>query len=208
MTKQVIVSPYRMSKVALAFILASCVLMLSACTSSGPATSYYSLAIDKTKLEVKTEAPARPSIGIGPVVLPGYLERSGIVSRKHAQRLNVSGTHVWAEELDGAIARELSSALAYQLPNRHVEAFPWDARARPEQQIRLFIERFDGSRKGEVELMVLWTRFDMQKNIKIDSGREQFIVQTSKENYSDYSRTLSELLRNFSQKLSSTLLEK
>ncbi|MBX2859364.1 MAG: PqiC family protein, partial [Cellvibrionaceae bacterium] len=129
----------------------------AACISPSPATQYFSLFAIKQVETQRSELPDKSlSFGVGPIVIPEYMDNPSIVSVSDRQQVQVSGEHAWAGDLRAAMGRVLADNLAQYWVLDKVSAFPWDNRARPAYQLRLVFEEFGGRRGGEVHLRVFW----------------------------------------------------
>jgi hypothetical protein len=97
-------------------------------------------------------------IGVGPVIMPGYLDRSQIVTRTGADQVELSMFHRWAEPLEDAIARILAEEIGARVPTERIVTFPWQgAVARTLQyQVVVAVLRFDGRPGGDVTLDTRW----------------------------------------------------
>ncbi len=184
------------------------VLLFQACASKGPATTYFALyPMVAEDVTTPDSVPALPSIGIGPVKLPGYLEASGIVSRAGEQELTISGYNAWAENLDAALSRVVSGNLSMLLDHDDIWAFPWDTRHRPEWQCRLVFERFDGTRGGDVVLKVRWALYDTRVRELAASGLIETSVSSTNSSYQSYVASLNQLVSTLSEELAAALLK-
>ena len=98
------------------------------------------------------------SIGVGPVIMPGYLDRTQIVTRSGPDRVKLATFHRWAEPLEIGIARILADELSARVPTDRVVMFPWHGSvARVIQyQVIVAVERFDGELDDNVTLAVRW----------------------------------------------------
>jgi len=76
-------------------LLALVALLLQACGASQP-TKYYLLTSENTN-DRSESVKGDTVIGIGPVVIPEYLDCKQIVTRSKANALEVSTYHQWAE---------------------------------------------------------------------------------------------------------------
>src|SRR5262249_30318055 len=108
------------------------------CAVTDP-TLYYSLGQTTTGsstagAESRVAAPgpgtrvagAEPlSIGVGPVIVPGYLERAQIVTRSGPDRVKLATFHRWAEPLENGVARILADEIGARVPTDRVVTFPW-----------------------------------------------------------------------------------
>lgn len=136
------------------FFIGMLVLGLSGCVSSGPQTQFFTLFPSDSVTPVTQKDSL--SLGIGPIILPEYAERSGVVSYSSGNKIRVAGYHAWAGSLNENIARVLAADLSLALQADNVQAFPWDTRARPKEQIRIVFEQFGGIRGESVKLVARW----------------------------------------------------
>jgi uncharacterized lipoprotein YmbA len=122
-------------------------------------TRYYALASPPTP-----EAAARPAaesgltIGVGPVVVPGYLDRPHVVTRDASDGLEIWSYHRWAEPLDLGIAQALAEALAASVPADRIAVFPWRGTLARilDYQVVVAVARFEGSPGRGVTLDARW----------------------------------------------------
>jgi uncharacterized lipoprotein YmbA len=138
---------------------------LASCAVSDP-TRYYTLdQAGAGRTESKTQ-PSTPgssaagamSIGIGPVIMPGYLDRIQIVTRTGTDQVEISVYRRWAEPLEDGIARILAEEIGARVPTERVVMFPWrGVVARTIQyQVIVAVMRFDGPSGGDVTLDTRW----------------------------------------------------
>lgn len=178
--------------------------ILSACSSS-PATRFYTLYADNAKTNLQESNSSKPSIGIGPIYLPAYLDNTALVSRSVSQVVNVSGYHAWAGALDNAIIRVLSSDIGSALAQTNVWPFPWDMRARPDIQLTLNIDQFDGVRGGDVVLSLTWNAFKVDEGKQLAYGQVSRTVSSAGKDYDSYVKALNEVLNKVSADLAAEL---
>lgn len=104
-----------------------------------------------------TGASTGASIGIGPVSLPGYLDRAEIVFQNGANEFQIPGNAHWA----GSLADNISSVLAVDLArifrSGDVTRYPWPAGQQPPSyQVPLEIRQFHSISGSEAILEVSW----------------------------------------------------
>ncbi len=120
--------------------IALLMVLLAACGSS-PRNNYYLLTSDVT------EAPSgnSPSIGIGPIAVPEYLNRTSLVYSKQGNRLQISSTERWAEPLEAGIIRIMSANLASQLDTQDIRSFPWGPAQSPDYGVAVSLWQLDAN---------------------------------------------------------------
>ena len=97
-------------------------------------------------------------VGVGPVIMPGYLDRTQIVTRTGTDQVELSMFHRWAEPLEDGIARILAEEIGARVPTERIVMFPWRgvvARA-IQYQVVVAVLRFDGRPGGDVTLDTRW----------------------------------------------------
>lgn len=199
------ITAWPISKILKLFTLVSLVISLVSCSSSGPATSYYSLFSVKNFQKVEA-AKVGSSFGVSLISLPGYLETSAIVSRSAGQKLNVSGYHAWGEALDQAATRVLADNLNQLLNvDSGVQAFPWDMRVRPNLQLQVKVSEFDGVRGDYARLVCSWSIFNVEEKRTVAMGSFSKQVDTKDNSYDAYVGALNSLLNLFSIEVAKSL---
>ena len=135
------------------------VLLLGGCAGSKP-SSFYVLTPLSSGSSQQNAAPERPIvIGIGPVELPPYLDRSQIVTRSDSNQLDLAEFHRWAEPLQGNVTRVLAEDLATLTPTDYIVIFPWDRSTPIDYQVTVTVTRFDGRLGGNSLLITRWSLF-------------------------------------------------
>lgn len=98
----------------------------------------------------------RPTIGLGPVTLPGYLDRREIVTRVAPNQVRLSQNEQWAEPLAENVRSVLAQELASRLGGATIVIFPWLGSFRPDYRVRIDVTRFEPTVAGTAELAARW----------------------------------------------------
>ena len=106
--------------------------LLAACGSS-PQNNYYRLTIG----DIAAPAGDNPSLGIGPIEVPAYLQRDRLVYAAEGNRVQVAATDHWAEPLDAGVQRVMAMNLAGLLNTQDVRSFPWHPRRAPDYGVKV-----------------------------------------------------------------------
>jgi uncharacterized lipoprotein YmbA len=125
--------------------------MLVAACSSTPLGNHYVL----TSPGAGTPSGDSPALGIGPIEIPEYLKRNGLVYNREGSRLHISQTERWAEPLDSGIARVVTINLATLLDTQDVRPFPWHPERPPAFGVQIRIVTLNANDQ-EAELVAEW----------------------------------------------------
>ena len=141
-------------------------LLLTACGSSPP-VRYFSLSPSVSG--ISQESGDAEALGLGPIRIPDYLNRSQIVTRDSGQEVRVDEFSRWAEPLSTAIHRIVSADVDNSVDGLVVVAFPWESAVRGTVDYRLLgeITRFHADRSGGVILDVQWGVVDVESGERI-----------------------------------------
>ncbi|MFL0804079.1 MAG: PqiC family protein [Agarilytica sp.] len=177
---------------------------INGCASSGPATRFYSLFSERDIAVVEHQLGG-VSIGIGPIVLPDYLDNPAVVSVTGSQRVRIAGYHAWAGSLKDSMTRVLADNASQSLALEGVWGFPWDNRTRPDYQVRIVIEQFDGVRGGEAQLRAKWTVLNKKADKILKLGSVSLSETASSDGVDDYVAALNRLLNALSGSIAESL---
>jgi uncharacterized lipoprotein YmbA len=120
-----------------------------------------------------TDVPV--SIGIGPVWLPGYLDRPQIVTRLSDNEIALAEADRWAEPLADNLVRTLEETLAGLLPGSTYVDFPWYPAGAPDYALALEVRRFEADAEGAVMLDATWTL--SRAAARVDRRAVRMVVQ-------------------------------
>lgn len=143
-------------------------LWLTACGSSPP-SNFYRL----TPTVVPTPGNQQPSLGIGPVDIPEFLDRNAMVYTRDGNQLSITGTERWAEPLDIGIKRVVGLNLSQLLHSENLRFFPWDVRQAPDYGVRITVLDLDAS-DGRATLVADWQVYSPGNDSVISRRISQF----------------------------------
>jgi uncharacterized lipoprotein YmbA len=156
--------------------LAALVLLVASCASSPP-VDYYTLQAESGR---GVADPAGAVIlGIGPLEMPGYLDRPQLVTRAAGGKVFVDEYNRWAEPLSDVLPRVLTANVDQRLDSVVVVSFPFGARIRADYRLAGRITRFDTDQSGVAVLEVQWGVQDAEANIVLEPRRTRYTAQAS-----------------------------
>jgi uncharacterized lipoprotein YmbA len=159
------------------------------------------LAAVKTAAAVKTDF----SLGLGPIELPGYLDRLQIATRTSTNRLSYSEIDRWAAPLAESFSRVLAQNISHLLNPARVIQFPWQNSDTPDFQVKIEVFQFEANSNQQAWLTARWTVIDRNKKIVI-SQRSQLNRRAGSLATEDSVKALSETLGDLSREIVKTLL--
>lgn len=101
--------------------------------------------------------PPSFTLGFGPVDLPGYLDRRGIVRRIDPNRLEESRSDLWAEPLGAGFKSVVEQNLRLRMPGTPIQTFPWPMASQPDLAVAIEVSRFEQGSANTVELNARWS---------------------------------------------------
>src|SRR5207249_2759875 len=145
-------------------LLAVLLIGLARCAGASDPTRFYVLGpVDAPAAASPSAAPRDLRVGVRAVELPRYLERSQIVTRASANRLEMAEFHQWGAPLRLAVPTVLGEDLARLLPSEQVQVFPWGRSFTPDAQVLVEISRLEGALNAESVLAARWRILDRSR---------------------------------------------
>jgi len=146
-------------------ILCTALLIESGCSSLLPPnpdlTRFYLLASLNemgTKGTALAPEPALSdlSLGLGPIQIPGYLDRDNIVTRVSPNRLTIGAFDRWAEPLESGLYRVLKENLTVLLGTKNICTYPF-SRPDSDYEIQIDVVRFEPTGDHSADLVARWS---------------------------------------------------
>lgn len=97
------------------------------------------------------------SVGLGPITIPGYLDRPEVVTRISQTQLSVSDNDRWAEPLSASVTSVLAQDLSTELPGLRIVPFPWPKATRIRYSVSVKFLHLEGTSNEKVDVQATWT---------------------------------------------------
>jgi uncharacterized protein len=131
----------------------SAVVLLVGCSSPQPTLYSFNVA----PIPQATSAAQSPRIMVGPVTLPGKVDRPQLVLQNANNTVQVYEYHRWANTLKGDVADVIVSSVAKALAISNVWSFSQSTETNFNYQVFIDVQNIDAKLGGPVEVDVLWT---------------------------------------------------
>jgi hypothetical protein len=149
--------------------------------------------------------PGGVSLGIGPIRLPGYLDRQEIVTRVSPNRMDLSEYDQWAEPLETNFNRVLGQNLSVLLPINRLVFFPWESTRSPAYQVEVEVLRFEANAAGDVQLSARWVVLETSKKNPLKAGETLLARQPAAKTTDAAVAMLSETLGDLSREIANAI---
>ena len=185
--------------------LAVSILTVSGCSTGPSARLYVLTSLPRAESVAPTAGGRALSIGIGPVELPQYVNRSQIVTGQQSSELHSAVSAQWAEPLQDGFTRVLAENLSLLLATDRVALFPWKTFA-PEYQVVVEVTHFLGQTGGEVSLVALWSILNKDGREALVSKKSSFRESTGSSEYEALAAAMSRTVAALSRDIATALL--
>jgi uncharacterized lipoprotein YmbA len=174
--------------------------------ASQPSQFYLLSAMPSTEsASSATSGQHGPTIGVGPVTLPRYVDRPQIVTRTGPYELTLAEFDRWAEGLDANFSRVLAENLSLLLPTARVVMSPWPRATPIDYQIMVDVTHFLSQVGGESLLIADWTIVKGEGGDVLASGRSRFSASAAGKDYAAIVAAMSQTVASLSQELATTI---
>jgi len=146
-----------------------------------------------------------PSIGVGPVNLPEYIDRPQIVTRSPGNEIRLADFARWGAPLKDLVPRVLAENLAALLGTEKVAVFPWRTADAVDYQVVVDIIRFDADDAGNVVLSARWSVLRKGDKEALRSKRSEYSERAAAAGYDGLAGAESRALQNLSREIASVI---
>ena len=192
------------------FLALACLCVVGCVPKQGNPWRFFTLsALPRAEQTATNGSPGRaePTIGVGPVHLPGYLDQDQIVHRISENSLALSENDRWAEPLAHNVATVLAENLSILLKTEEVNAYPWPGRQRPSHQLEIDVLRFETDTTGTAHLTARYFLRDVSTGQTI-ATKETRLTATATDRSTEQSvASMSKALGDFSVEIANVIRE-
>ena len=167
------------------------VLSAAGCAYQSPSSNFYVLS---PRAQPGPPVQADLLLGVGPVNIADYLDRSQIVRRQSDVSLRLDEFNRWAGDYGKNITTVLAYDLARILGSEGVLPYPWSSSINLDYQVLLDISRFDTGPDNRVILDVQWQLFRKHPDKLLLTKRSHIETQASNDSLEAQVQAQSEAL--------------
>ena len=136
-------------------------LLLAGCGTSPPNNYYLLSAHQFSAISGET-----PSVGVGPIEIPAYLDRKSMVYNRQGNALQVASLDLWAEPLVNGVERVMVLNLAGLLNTQDVQSFPWHSQRAPQYGVKVNVLQLEATEQ-QVSLTAEWLVYRPNSSVQV-----------------------------------------
>ena len=156
---------------------------------------------------IGSAGPVEPTIAVGPIHLPEYLDQDQIVTRISRNDLTFSDNDRWAEPLEDNVARVLAQNLSTLLQTDQITVHPWPGPQRAAYQLEIDVLSFETDTAGTAHLDARWLLRDVAKRQTIARNEARQSVSAAGPSTEQSVASLSKALGDFSVAIANVIRE-
>ncbi|MGF1644488.1 MAG: membrane integrity-associated transporter subunit PqiC [Thiotrichales bacterium] len=176
---------------------------LASCASVTP-TRFYTLSAQSAYPDTAVSVATDATLGVGPIHFPRLLERPQIVTRTTPNEVQLAEFHQWGGSLKEEFARVLADNLASR-SNTRIYLYPWESRVRPDYQILVSIDQFDGTLGAKLVLRGQWQIVDVARRETLSTERVALETQLDDSSYTTYAAGMSQTVARLADRVTAGL---
>lgn len=145
------------------------------------------------------------SIGVGPVRIPGKIDRPQVVVQSARNEIRLAGLTEWGDPLGPGFTRVLAENLALLLNTEKVSIFPWLKATRTDYQVTVDVVEFVGAPGEDARLRAWWTVFGDDGRVELLKKYARLEEPVAGEDISEMVKVQSRLVEMFSRRIAEAL---
>jgi uncharacterized protein len=187
-------------------ILAVLPMVVAGCGTSKPSQLYLLRPLRASEVGVPTTADkVGPSVLVGPVSLPAYLDRTQVVTLTGDHEVASDEFIRWAEPLQENFSRVLVENLSLLLNTPEVYAFDRRDSTPMDYQIIIDVTRFDTVAQGDAYLTAFWRVVGKGSKAPIIKRKSVYHVAASSAGITQILDAQNQTLTDFSRELAAAI---
>ena len=176
-------------------------LALSGCATSPPTKFFMLSPVPAPETETGDMDQPLKIIRVDAVEIPGYLDRSEIVTRVSENEIHLADLNQWGEPLRDNITNILALNLSRLLPAQRFAVFPFKCPSHVDYQVSVEIVQMDGSLDGDVHLTAHWSILEGQKNDIVLTRKSRFKASKAPTDFGELVAAQSRLIEALSREI-------
>ncbi|MBF0242115.1 MAG: membrane integrity-associated transporter subunit PqiC [Desulfamplus sp.] len=196
----------------LSILIVAC-LIFTGCITSQPSKFYILTPTKYNNDSVNSQSPPLPilknkniTVGVGPVSIAKYLDRSQLVVRLSSNQIRLEDFHQWAGSPRDDIPAILLENISSVIEINRVYKYPWQSHAKIDYQIVVDIIQLDGRPDSNVRLVARWEIMKSGREV-IKSQKADFTEPVDNNQFDSFVAAQSRAIGHLSLMIAKSLIE-
>ena len=181
--------------------------ILVGCGSGGPSTFYVLRSMEESRQDLSTPPDNKNlSILVGPVTLPGYVDRNQLITFTGKNEITLDEFNRWAESLQDSFYRVLLENLSWLLKTPEVYRYDQDSsNSGWNYQVFVDITRFDCTPGKDAVLTAFWTVVGKDGSTAVPRRKSIFRAPASVSGFPGLVEAQNQTLTAFSREIAAAI---
>lgn len=145
------------------------------------------------------------ALGVGPISIPGYIDRPQIVTKTDTPELQIEEYARWAEPMDRMFTRALTQNLRILTDSQQIHSHPWSNASQLNYRLSAKVIKFENDINGDALLVVHWGIIDAANSSDIIVKHTMYNAFATGIDVSDRINALNETIAQFANNIVETL---
>ena len=141
------------------------------------------------------------SMGIGPILIPGYIDRPQIVTKTGSAEVQLAEFERWAEPMGEMFIRTLTENIKRLTSSHSIHSYPWQPNLEFDYRISAKVIKFENNTNGDALLVVHWQLKQEGDESKHKTIHSEFNVNASNTSYPARITALNDVLAQFANEI-------
>jgi uncharacterized lipoprotein YmbA len=182
-------------------------LLLGGCVRS-PEPKFYTLTMVQDQYSARRSNPApKAVIGIGPVKIADYLDRSQIVTRTGNDQLVKSESNRWVGSFKDNFINVLADDLGFLLSDQQIYVYPWRTSVPIDYQVTVDVVRCDGRLGDAAYLEARWSILKGPEKKLLKTNRSSINEPITGADYTELVAAQSRAIAKLSEDIAAAIQE-
>lgn len=182
-------------------ILVLLIQFVSACSIGGKSNPSHFYVLDPKIESVDKENLNDLRMGIGPILIPGYIDRPQIVTKTESAELQLAEFERWAEPMGAMFTRTLTENINAITGSQRIHSYPWRPNLEFNYRINAKVIKFENNVKGDALLVVHWQLTQEGDESKLKTIHSEFNANASDTSYPARVAALNDTLAQFAKEI-------
>ena len=176
-------------------------LLSSACSLGGNTRPPQFFVLDTAIEQAISDDTGTQEIGIGPISIPGYINRPQIVTKTNSAEVQFDEFARWAEPVDAMFTRTLAQNIKALTNSQSIYAHPWPNLINLDYRISATVIKFENDTQGDALLIVHWGIIDGSDTTDYKVIYSEFTAKSINTSYAARVAALNDTLAQFAKEI-------